>query len=123
MQTIEERTVAAPVARKPTTSADLSKELADTGRPESIDICDTSGAVLGDDHRFAENQAASLWAGNRKRSLDSQVLHCIGISLGRPKTVTIEAGQSRAGRAGRGRAELQKLRLKTTDLEPGYRWR
>ena len=34
-------------------------------RPESIDICDMDGCILGDDHRFAENQAGPACCAKR----------------------------------------------------------
>ncbi|CAE7203036.1 DNAJB8 [Symbiodinium sp. CCMP2592] len=65
------------------------------GPPECIDICDSSGCVLGDDHRFAENQE----------------LHCIGISLGPPKTIAVEVKDHRSG------ARMQVEVLDTSSME------
>eukprot|EP00439_Symbiodinium_sp_Y106_P027634 s6369_g3.t1 len=65
------------------------------GPPECIDICDSSGCILGDDHRFAENQE----------------LHCIGISLGPPKTIAVEVKDHRSG------ARMQVEVLDTSSME------
>ena len=43
--------------RRPVGNSPKMKNIQLACRPESIDICDTSGSILGDDHRFAENQA------------------------------------------------------------------
>ncbi|CAJ1411044.1 unnamed protein product [Effrenium voratum] len=51
------------------------------GPPEAMDICDASGVILEDDHRFTAAQA----------------LFCIGISLGPPKTLKLEVRDHRTG--------------------------
>ncbi|CAE7811240.1 bcas2 [Symbiodinium sp. KB8] len=65
------------------------------GPPKCIDICDSSGCILGDDHRFADNQE----------------LHCIGISLGPPKTIKVEVKDHRSG------ARMQVEVLDTSSME------
>ncbi len=88
-------------------------------RPESVDLCDPKGCILEDDHRFASDQVRSMqrlrwlmywctcslssykskirqayqsidpaWTGDEARV---KVLYCIGISLGAPRTVKLEA--------------------------------
>ena len=106
--------------------------LRDDPGPETIDLCDTKGCILEDDHRFASDQVGAQRAANKSSTTHShhshhshrshhsnrikqhgswsqigwiwpacaQVLYCIGISLGAPRTVQLEArrGYSTTGR-------------------------
>ncbi|CAL1148544.1 unnamed protein product [Cladocopium goreaui] len=63
------------------TDSDLITAAEAVKQPETIDLCDTKGCILEDDHRFASDQ----------------VLYCIGISLGAPRTVQLEVRDHRTG--------------------------